>query len=118
MILVDTSVWIDHFRRDNETLSSLLEQEQVLTHPFVIGELACGAWPNRSEVLALLQVLPKSSIAEHAEVLEFVERHRLYGQGIGWVDMHLLGSARLSAAALWTFDGPLLKAATTLELAF
>lgn len=117
MILVDTSVWIGHLRAGNRRLKALLDEEQVLTHSFVIGELACGSLRNRTEVMALLEVLPQAREAEHREVLEFVERAQLYGRGIGWVDVHLLASARLSGAALWTFDRPLLRAASALKVA-
>jgi predicted nucleic acid-binding protein len=117
MILVDTSVWIDHFRNGNSMLAGLLDDAQVLTHPFIIGELACGVLRNRAELLALLQALPASAVAEHREVLEFVERERLYGRGIGWVDAHLLAAARLSAALLWTLDRPLRKIASALAVA-
>ncbi|HET9000545.1 MAG TPA: type II toxin-antitoxin system VapC family toxin [bacterium] len=102
MILVDTSVWIDHLRAGNGKLRSLLENAEVLAHPFVVGELACGTLRNREEVLTLLQALPEAEVAEHEEVMRVVERERLYGQGLGWIDAHLLASARLSSAALWT----------------
>lgn len=118
MILVDTSVWIDHLRRRNPTLAGLLEEEQVITHPFVIGELVCGTLRQRGEVLTLLRMLPAASVAAHDEVLQFVEDHRLYNRGIGWVDAHLLSSARLSNAGLWTLDKPLRNAAAALALAF
>ncbi len=117
MILVDTSVWVEYFRAGNRRLAVLLDEGQVLTHPFVIGELACGSLRKRAEVLALLTALPEAQVAEHREVLEFVERGRVYGRGIGWVDVHLLAAARLSDAALWTFDRPLFKVATTLAVA-
>ena len=76
----------------------------MLAHPFVVGELACGTLRNREEVLTLLQALPEAEVAEHEEVMRVVERERLYGQGLGWIDAHLLASARLSSAALWTLD--------------
>ncbi|MDQ7844267.1 MAG: PIN domain-containing protein [Armatimonadota bacterium] len=117
MILVDTSVWVDHLRRGSAELGRLLEEGEVVTHPFVIGELACGAVPHRREFLTLLSALPSATVAEHDEVLQFVERHRLYGRGLGWIDVHLLASARLSAAALWTLDRPLQQAAAALRLA-
>ncbi len=117
MILVDTSVWVDHFRTGNQRLRGLLDEDQVLTHPFVIGELACGSMRNRAEVLVLLEALSSADLAEHREVLEFVERERLYGRGVGWVDAHLLASARLAHAALWTLDRPLLKIASALAIA-
>jgi predicted nucleic acid-binding protein len=104
MILVDTSVWIDHLRFRNRTLISLLEREEVLTHPFVIGELACGRLRNRQQILELIGRLPATRVADHDEVLAFVERQRLFGQGIGWVDAHLLASTLLSHATLFTLD--------------
>ena len=111
MTLVDTSVWVDHLRSGNRALEALLERDEVLTHPFVIGELACGRMRNRSEILGLLAALPGAVVADHAEVLAFVETHRLFGRGIGWVDVHLLASAMLSHARVLTMDRPLLRAA-------
>ena len=118
MILVDTSVWIDHLRSGNRRLRSLLDDGEVLTHPFVVGELACGALRNRDEVLALLQALPEADAAEHLEVIGFLDRERLYGRGIGWIDAHLLASARLSDASLWTLDRKLSRVAAALNLSF
>jgi len=118
MILVDTSVWVDHLRAGNRTLHSLLEDAEVLAHPFVIGELACGALRNREEVLTLLQALPEALAAEHEEVMHVVDREQLFGRGIGWIDAHLLTSARLSRAALWTLDRRLSRIAAALDLAF
>ena len=116
MTLVDTSVWIDHLRAGNRMLRSLLEIGEVLAHPFVVRELACGTLSNRVEILTLLQALPEAQIAEHEEVMRVVEREHLYGQGIGWIDAHLLASARLSRAALWTLDRHLSKIASQLNL--
>jgi predicted nucleic acid-binding protein len=118
MILVDTSVWVDHLRVGNRKLQSLLEETEVLVHPFVIGELACGSLRNREEVLTLLQALPEAQVAEHGEVMHVVEQERLYGRGIGWIDAHLLASARLSDAPLWTLDRRLSGIASALALAF
>jgi predicted nucleic acid-binding protein len=118
MILVDTSVWIDHLRAGNRMLRSLLEDAEVLVHPFVVGEVACGTLRNREEVLSLLQALPEAQVAEHEEVMGVVDRERLHGRGIGWIDAHLLASARLSSAVLWTFDRRLSKVASALALAF
>jgi hypothetical protein len=118
MILVDTSVWIDHLRAGNRKLRSLLEDAEVLAHPFVVGEMACGALRNREEILTLLQALPEAQAAEREEVMRVVERERLYGRGIGWIDAHLLASARLSSASLWTLDRQLSKIAFALGLAF
>ncbi len=115
MTLVDTSVWIDHFRRRNARLCSLLEAAEVATHPFVIGELACGSFRNRTEVLALLDALPKVACATDADVRGWIESGRLWGCGIGWSDLHLLASARLSRCRLWTLDARLRRVAGTPE---
>lgn len=88
----------------NERLKSLLQEDQVLCHPFVIGELACGNLHNRNEFLHLLEALPGVPIADHTEVLHLIDAHRLYGQGLGWVDAHLLASALLTGCELWTSD--------------
>jgi predicted nucleic acid-binding protein len=104
VILVDTSVWIDHLRTGSGRLKSLLQDDQVLCHPFVIGELACGNLHNRNEVLHLLEALPAAPVADHTEVLHLVNAHRLYGQGLGWIDAHLLASALITGCELWTSD--------------
>lgn len=104
MILVDTSVWAAHFRSGRRDLSTLLEQQQVLGHPFVIGELACGRLPHRAQALADLAQLPAAPVAVQDEVLELIDRHRLMGTGLGWVDAHLLASSFLARAPLWTLD--------------
>ena len=104
MILVDTSVWIDHLRVGNERLRALLQNDQVLCHSFIIGELACGNLHNRNEVLHLLEALPSVPVADHSEVLHLINTHRLYGQGLGWIDAHLLASALLTGCELWTSD--------------
>jgi hypothetical protein len=116
MILVDTSVWIEHFRVGSERLKALLLDEQVLCHPFVVGELACGTLQKRSEILSMLKALPEAQLLEHEEVLSFVETRRLYGRGVGWVDAHLLASTMLTRCALWTFDTPLRRAAAALNV--
>ncbi len=118
MILVDTSVWIDHLRQGNARLSSMLLNAAVLVHPFVIGELACGNIRNRSQILKLLTDLPRSRMADDQEVLFFIEHNNLMGRGIGYVDAHLLASVSLSSPArLWTVDRRLEDAATQLGLA-
>lgn len=105
MILVDTSVWVDHLRNSNERLFRLLLDQQVLSHPMVIGELACGTLRNRTEILQLLDNLPKAVQATHAEVLHMIEERKLMGKGIGYVDAHLLASVLLTPSAqLWTLD--------------
>ena len=105
MILVDTSVWIDHLRSGDKVLTTMLNEARVLMHPFVLGELACGNMSNRHEVLSLLKDLPASTQATDEEVLIFIDRHTLMGRGIGYIDAHLLASASLdSPARLWTRD--------------
>lgn len=111
VILVDTSVWIDHLRRGNERLKEALRDEGVLCHPFVIGELACGHLTKRHEILSLLRALPQAHEVEHEEAIAFLEAHRLSGAGLGWIDVHLLASAVLSGARLWTLDARLKAAA-------
>ena len=105
MILVDTSVWVDHLRRADAALADLLERGQVLMHPFVVGEIACGSLASRHPTLALLQELPPAEVAEADEVLGFIAQRRLHGKGIGYIDVHLLASTALTAGArLWTRD--------------
>lgn len=104
MILVDTSVWVEHLRHGLPRLATLLQDGEVLIHPWVIGELACGNLRNRSQVLELLQGLPAATVASDAEVLLLIERDRLMGRGIGYVDAHLLASAQLSYCRMWTQD--------------
>lgn len=116
-LLVDTSVWIDHWRSGNRRLAELLEGNTVLVHPFVVGEIALGHVTSRAEVLADLATLDAPRIAEHAEVLRLIERRRLWGRGIGWVDAHLLASALLERIGLWTLDAPLARVARELGVA-
>ena len=118
MILVDTSVWVDHLRAGDAQLADLLKRAQVAMHPFVVGEIACGSLADRSLVLELLQTLPAASVAESEEVLGFVERHELHGIGIGYVDVHLLASVALTEGGkLWTRDKRLRVAAEALGCA-
>lgn len=116
-MLVDTSVWIDHFRADNPTLRRMLEDGTVACHPVIIGELACGNLRRRSDILELLQTLPSVSVARDTEVLTLIEQRRLMGRGLGWVDVHLLASALLSDVPLCTLDRPLMRAAAAVGLA-
>ena len=105
MILVDTSVWVDHLRRRDAQLAALLERGAVLVHPFVIGEIACGSLGKHSSILELLQSLPTAVVAESAEVLGFIEHHSVHGKGLGYVDVHLLASVALTdGTTLWTRD--------------
>ena len=104
MILVDSSIWVAHLRDGNVGLENLLIEGNVACHPFIIGELACGNIENRKEIISLLQSLPMALQAEHDEVLQFIDNHRLMGSGLGYIDMHLLASANLTKIPLWTFD--------------
>jgi predicted nucleic acid-binding protein len=118
VILVDTSVWVDHLRVGNQILARLLESDFALVHPFVIGELALGNLRQRQIILASLQDLPPANLATDQEVLHFIERHALAGLGIGYVDAHLLVSTRLTTgSSLWTRDKRLLRVAERLGLA-
>lgn len=114
MLLVDTSVWSDHLRRHDAAMARLLEASDVLAHPFVTGEIACGVFPRRSETLALLNSLPSAPLLGQAEVLGFIERHALAGKGVGFIDIHLLASALVAGAGLWTRDRRLAEAAAGL----
>jgi predicted nucleic acid-binding protein len=104
MILVDTSVWVDHFRRGNARLKLLLEEGEAATHPMVLGELACGNLPRRRETLHLLESLPAIRQAPDPIVREAIETHRLWGKGIGWIDAHLMVASRISGVPLLTLD--------------
>lgn len=116
MLLVDTSVWVFHFREGNAELANLLNNGEVVCHPFVVGELACGNPKNRNEILSLLQSLPMSIQAEHEEVLELIERNQLMGKGLGYVDIHLIASAMLTGISIWTHDKKLEQAANALRI--
>lgn len=119
MILIDTSVWIDHLRSGEPSLAAALEGGRVLMHPFVVGELACGNLKNRCEVLQLLRDLPSAPTITDPEALSFIERHALMGRGLGYIDVHLLASTTLDGAArLWTRDRRLAAVAAELELVF
>ncbi len=117
MILVDTSVWIEHLRLGSPDLTQLLESGDVLCHPYVVGELACGNLRNRKEILVMLRALPLAEVAGDEEVLHLLESERMYGQGLGWIDAHLLASVRLTNCALWTLDDALRRAARRMKLA-
>ena len=118
MILVDSSVWVDHLRGGDSLLAELLNRGQVLAHPFVIGELALGSLRQRDVVLDALRVLPQAIVASDEEVMGFIDQHRLFGLGIGYVDVHLLAATRLTPdAALWTRDKRLGAVALRLAVA-
>lgn len=118
MVLVDTSVWVSHLRKGNTGLETLLNDGDVICHPFIVGELACGNLKNRSEILSLLRALPIATQAEHEEVMQFIENYRLMGKGLGYIDMHLLASALLTKVPLWTLDRKLKWVSLELGLGF
>ena len=115
MVLVDSSVWVDHFHRADRRLVELLQNGEVFTHPLVIGELACGALVARQTTLSLLHALPCAEVASEGETLALIERGRLFGAGLGIVDAHLLASMLLTDVELWTRDRALARAATRLR---
>jgi predicted nucleic acid-binding protein len=118
MILVDTSIWIDHLHRTQPDLVAVLEEEEVCLHPMIIGELALGSLRDRSAILSMLADLPAVSVATHAEVLQLIESNALYGTGLSLVDAHLLAALRLSEAIkLWTRDRRLHSVARQLGVA-
>ena len=117
MILVDTSVWVDHLRLGDIILAGLLQSCRVLIHPFIIGELALGGLRPNTQLLTLLQALPEASVATNSEVLFLITQHNLGGRGIGYVDAHLLAAARLTPnASLWTRDKRLQSVAAHLNV--
>jgi hypothetical protein len=118
VILVDTSVWVDHLRKDDSKMRLLLDGGRVLLHPFVVGELAMGNLNRRDPVLTALRKLPEALVAREEEVLQFVAARRLFGRGIGYIDAHLLTSVQLTpGASLWTRDKRMLEIAGKLGLA-
>lgn len=118
MVLVDTSVWVAHFRDGNDELATLLNDGRVLCHPLIVGELACENLKDRAVILSFLQLLPMSIEAEHEEVLSFIENNRLMGKGIGYVDAHLIASAVLTGIPIWTLDKKLAQAADSLHIKY
>ena len=118
MILVDTSVWINHLRKGENHLEKLLFDGEVICHTYIIGELACGNIKNREEIISLLQALPMASQIEFSEYLYFIDENQLAGKGIGFVDIHLLASAQLEQVQLWTVDKKLKNIATNIGLTY
>lgn len=116
MILADTSLWVEHLRRGHAGLAALLERGEVLIHPLIVGEIACGSLKNRAELLGLLDSLPKATEATHGEARDLIERHARFSLGLGIADVHLLASARLSRARLWTLDRRLRTVAQRLNV--
>jgi len=118
MILVDSSVWIGHFRHAEPRLEALLVHELVSLHPFVLGELACGNLSKRSQTIAYLEKLPVAVLASEPQVRHLLESRRLWATGLGWIDMHLLASAVIDGSKLWTADRAVAAAAKALGIAF
>ncbi len=118
MVLVDTCVWVEHLNRTVNDLASLLGAEQVLTHPWVIGEIACGNLRDRRLVLHLLAKLPQAALANDDEVLQLIEEKKLAGSGVGWVDAHLLASALIEHCLFWTTDERLRMQAVKLGISY
>lgn len=118
MVLVDSSIWIDHFRRSNANLVELLNGTFVLMHPHVLGELACGNLKDRRQILNAFHALPSAKTASHREVMQMVEQRKLWGNGIGWVDANLLASALLEGSRLWTRDERLNRLCEDAGIAF
>jgi predicted nucleic acid-binding protein len=117
-MLVDTSVWIDHFRRSQPMLVAALDRGDVASHDLVIGELACGTLPRRADVLALVQTLPRIAPVTQREAMALVEERRLWGRGLGWIDVNLLAAAVLAGTRLWTLDRWLETVAHDLDVAW
>jgi predicted nucleic acid-binding protein len=117
MILADTSVWIDYFRRGLPALGERLRRGDVVMHPFVVAELACGNLANREATLELLQQLRSVTVAEHDEVMNFIHARKLYGRGVGYVDVHLLAAAAIEDCRLWTVDKRLSVVANSIGIA-
>ncbi len=118
MVLVDTSIWIDHLNDGNKKLTALLNDGEAAIHPYVIGELACGNLKNRKEIISLLHALPHLDKASDDEVLFFIEKHKLMGLGVGLIDIHLLASCKLGKTRLLTKDKRLRAASRKLNVLF
>lgn len=115
-MLVDTSVWIDHFRRSRPVLVAALDRGDAECHDFILGELACGTLPGRDEVLTLMQTLPRIAPVSHEEAMALVGERRLWGRGLGWIDVGLLAAALVAGVRLWTLDRRLREAAHDLGI--
>ena len=117
-ILVDTSVWIKHLREGEKNLALLLEQGLITCHPFIIGEIACSGIKNRYEIINLLNDLPSTVVLDHSDIMDFIENRKIMNKGIGYIDVHLLGSALVSDTPLWTFDKALRKIAIQFPIGY
>lgn len=118
MILVDTSIWVDHLKKDGHPLAKLLEEGHVLMHDMVAGELACGNLRDRQGLMKQLSGLPQLKVISHQSVMAFIEDHGVMGKGIGFVDVHLLAATKNAGGEIWTRDKNLLSVASGLSLSF
>ena len=118
MVLVDTSVWVSHLRETHDGLVDLLNNAEVVCHPFIIGELACGNLKSRTSIITLLEALPMALVVDHEELRSFIENRKVMGKGLGYVDVHLLAAALLTGVSIWTFDKKLDKVAEELHCNF
>jgi predicted nucleic acid-binding protein len=118
MVLVDTSVWVRYLRDGDPDLKRLLNDGQVMCHPHIVGELACGNMKNRREILSLVQVLPQATLAQHEEILRFIELNHLMGKGLGYIDVHLSASALLTRVPMWSYDKGLNKVNESLGIGY
>ena len=117
-VIVDTSIWISHFKSSHSELVYLLEADLVVIHDFIIGELACGNFAKRKEIMNLLEMLPRCIVASQTEVLTLIERHKIFSKGIGFIDTHLLASALISNCKILTLDKALARLAVNLRCSF
>jgi predicted nucleic acid-binding protein len=118
MVLVDTSIWVDHFQKNDEDLVGLLNDFKAVLHPFIIGELACGNLKNRNRIISLLYALPLAKEITNSEYMSFIEQNKLFGLGIGFVDVHLLASALISNVTLYTRDKSLYSIASKFKIQY
>ena len=118
MIIVDTPVWVHHFRKSNEELGELLDDGDIMIHPFVIGELALGQLRNRAEIISLMEKLPQAPTLTQNDLLTLIENHKLWGSGIGWVDLNILGSSLITDTLVWTLDKSLMRTCQKLDCCF
>lgn len=115
-ILADTSVWITHFKKELPEFIDILNAGKVILHPFIIGELACGGLQKKQDIFKLIESMPQTVCLEHEEIMSLIEAHEFSNQGIGYVDVHLIGSCLLSDNLLWTYDKALKKVAKKMKL--
>ena len=116
MILVDSSVWVQHFKKDSKKLRYALENEEIVVHPLILGELSLGSYKNRNEILELLFSLPKTLVASEEEIFALIEKFKLYGKGLSWIDVNLIASSLLSHCQIWSYDKILIAESKKMKL--